>query len=62
MAKYTRVLSYMGRVIWWNGDFFTIANGDGTDAYFESINEAMDEIEKRIEDRDEAKTARREER
>ena len=47
--KDKRVMSYLGRVIWMNGGVFKVAKGDGTDEYFESIEEAMDWIEKKRE-------------
>lgn len=44
--KDKRLMSYLGRVIWMNECGFMVAKGDGTDEYFETIEEAMDYIEK----------------
>ena len=47
--KDKRVMSYMGRVIWMNENCFMVAKGDGTDEYFETIEQAMDYIERGLE-------------
>ena len=46
-ATAKRVMSYFGHVIWASDDgYFSIANGDGTDTYFDDIHDAMNYIEK----------------
>ena len=49
MAK--RVMSYLGKVIWMNEYGFMVAKGDGTDVYFETIEDAMDYIENTLKRR-----------
>lgn len=51
MHKDKRIMSYLGRVIWSNGIVFMVAKGDGTDEFFETIEEAMEWIEKEKEKR-----------
>ena len=40
-----RVMSYLGKVIWKNAYGYMVANGDGTDKYFETCADAMKYIE-----------------
>ena len=47
MATAKRVMSYFGHVIWKDElGYYSVANGDGTDTYFDDIYEAMKYIEK----------------
>lgn len=47
--KDKRIMSYFHRVIWKNECVYMVAKGDGTDEYFETIDEAMEWIEKEAE-------------
>lgn len=50
--KNKRVMSYRKHVIWMNEDFFMVAlDRNGTDRYYESIEEAMEAIDKLEDDR-----------
>lgn len=41
MKNDRRVMSHCGRVIWVNPYGYLVAKGDGTDEYFENIQQAM---------------------
>lgn len=45
--KGKRIMSYMGKVIWYCDGSFMVAKGDGTDEYFSTIEDAMKWIEGR---------------
>ena len=45
--KDRRVMSYFGKVIWTDGNYFMVAKGDGTDEIFETIEDAMRWIEQK---------------
>lgn len=48
--KDKRVMSYRGHVIWKNEYSYAVAlKRDGTDDYFETIEAAMDAIDKEVE-------------
>lgn len=48
-------MSYLGKVIWFNDYGFMVAKGNGTDEYFETIEDAMIYIEKIKEKKNEIK-------
>ncbi len=41
-----RIMSYEHHVIWYGDGFFSFAKGDGTDYYCETLEEAMEKIDK----------------
>lgn len=46
MSTAKRVMSYFGHVIWVDEfGYYSVANGDGTDTYFDDIESAMKHIE-----------------
>lgn len=46
MTKGKRLMNYFGHVIWKYDEWYSIANGDGTDTIFDDIESAMKYIEK----------------
>lgn len=53
--KSKRIMSYFGKVIWWDGTYFMVARGDHTDEIFDSIEKAMRWIENNHKSRKENK-------
>lgn len=51
-----RIMSYIGRVIWYSDGVYMVAKGDGTDIYFDSLHSAMDWIKNNRKEKDNAKT------
>ena len=46
MKRSKRVMSYFGHVIWTDEfGYYSVANGDGTDTYFDDIESAIKYIE-----------------
>lgn len=58
MMRDKRVMSYLRHIIWMNETAFMVAKGDGTDEYFENLQDAMNYIEKIEEGKKHAKSGK----